>query len=139
MHGACRNASAPSVCEERVDVVVIRSPQRLDTKVPGGSRPGTVTVEMLKNPSRGRRFPDVLREVADSQSAACTETSSAHRLSRLVRRQSHMMRPADALRALSRYAYPATLVSVASALQAAVPVSLTGPVSHLRAQRQAGV
>src|SRR5919198_2693812 len=50
-----------------------------------------------------------------------------------------MMRAADALRALSRYAYPATLVSVASALQAALPVSPTRPVGHFPIERQAGM
>jgi plastocyanin len=48
-----------------------------------------------------------------------------------------MMRPADALRALSRYAYPATLVSVASA--AALPVSPTRPVGHVPTERQASM
>ena len=50
-----------------------------------------------------------------------------------------MMRAADALRAVSRYAYLATLVSVASALQAALPVSPTRPVGHLPLDKQAGM
>src|SRR5918911_4958043 len=48
------------------------------------------------------------------------------------------MRPPDALRALSRYAYPVTLVSVASALQAALLVSPAGPGGHVPAKRQVG-
>ena len=48
-----------------------------------------------------------------------------------------MMRPADALRTLSRYAYPVTLVSVASAV--ALGVSPTGPVGHVPPERQAGL
>jgi plastocyanin len=47
------------------------------------------------------------------------------------------MCPADTLRALSRYAYPAILVSVASA--AALPVSPTRPVDHVPTERQAGM
>ena len=50
-----------------------------------------------------------------------------------------MIRPTDALRALSRYAYPVTLVSVASVLQAALPVSPTRPVGYLPVDRQAGL
>jgi plastocyanin len=50
-----------------------------------------------------------------------------------------MMRPADALRALSRYAYPAILVSVVGS--AALPASPTRPVGHLPTptERQAGM
>jgi plastocyanin len=47
------------------------------------------------------------------------------------------MRPTDALRALSRYAYPATLVSVASAV--ALGGSPTNPAGHLPTKRQAGM
>jgi plastocyanin len=47
-----------------------------------------------------------------------------------------VVRPTDALRALRRYAYPATLVGVASA--AALPVSPTRPVGPLPAERQVG-
>ena len=48
-----------------------------------------------------------------------------------------MMRPTDALRALSRYAYPVTLVSVASAV--ALGGSPTRQVGHLPTERQAGM
>jgi len=48
-----------------------------------------------------------------------------------------MMRPSDTLRALSRYTYLATLVSVVAA--APLPVSPTRPVGSLPTERQAGM
>jgi plastocyanin len=50
-----------------------------------------------------------------------------------------MMRPADALRALSRCAYLAILVIVAATLLAALPARPTRPIGHPPIDRQAGV